>query len=452
MKQLALALKSSLASTSAFLRARRALGGPIAALGLRGSGALLNIAVFTLAARCMAPEEFGRLAMSFSALSILAVAATLGQDTFIARAWSEHCRRDDQPTAIAAYAKGWETALLGAGAGALLVAFVGGPAFGLSVETARAGAAFLFMQTILAYSSSSSRVIAGFLISERHREATWRVLLIAAVAAASACGGGLTAASFFWFAALGMSVACLLQIATTRRFLPQTEAARRNPRKLREWRGQAAAMWLSAAIEAISQHADVMLIGFLASPVVAGDFFVAGRIAGVFLMLVSGLGAYAATHGPNLYFSGRRLELQNMLRGIATVTLALAAPALAAILLLGRAILSIFGERFVEIYPTLAVLSCATFTVAICGVAPGVLLLTGLEKSYSRIAVAAAAGRIVLSGALATVLGSIGAALGWAFVAAPVAIVLVLFCRKMRGVDPSAFSLLSRPMAAESEH
>lgn len=429
------------------MRARRALAGPAAALGLRASGALLNIAVFTLAARAMAPEEFGRLAMWFSALSILAVAAALGQDTLISRSWGEYRGQGDDARACAAYAHGWRLALLGAAAGALAVVLFGGRILGMPAETARAGAAFLFMQGALAYSSSSSRVVAGFLVSESHREATWRLALLAGTAAA-ATAGGLTAAGFFWIAAAGMGAAALFQSATARRALPRAGAARPDARTRAEWRSRAGAMWLSAVIEAASQHADVMLIGALASPVAAGEYFVAARIAGVFLMLVSGLGAYAAAHGANLYFSGRIRELQNMFRAIAAVALALAAPALAAVVLFGRVILSAFGARFAEAYPTLVLLSVATFTVAMCGLAPGVLLLTGLEKLYSRIAAAATAGRIALSAGLSVILGSMGAALGWALVAAPAAVFLVVLCRRKRGVDPSAFCLLSDPTRA----
>lgn len=434
----------SLSSIITGLQARRSLAGPVAALGLRGSGALLNIAVFTLAARTMPAEEFGRLAMWFSALSFVAVAATLGQDTLIARSWGEYCGRGDEGTARAALRHGWRATLAGAGLAALALLVVGA-AFGMAPETARAGAAFLAAQTILHYASSSSRVVAGFLVSETHRDASWRLLLLIGIAAA-AWSGGLTAARFFWMAAAGMAFAALLQTLAVRRALaPAPPVQAQEPP--REWRSRAGAMWLSAVIEAASQYADVMLIGFVASPIVAGDYFVAARIAGVFLMLMSGLGAYAAAHGAKLYFSGRIQELQAMFRAILTVALALAAPTLMAILLFGDAILSLFGARFGSAYPTLALLSCSTFVVAMCGLAPGVLLLTGLEQLYSRIAAAATAGRIAVSAALSMALGSIGAALGWALVAAPVAIFLVVLCRRRRGLDPSVYGLLSAPVS-----
>jgi len=49
----------------------------------------MMIAVFTLAARAMAADEFGRLAVWFNAMAFLAVFATFGQETLIARSWGE---------------------------------------------------------------------------------------------------------------------------------------------------------------------------------------------------------------------------------------------------------------------------------------------------------------------------------------------------------------------------
>jgi len=426
------------------LRARRAFAGPALALVLRGSGALLNIAAFTLAARIMAPEEFGRLAMWFSALSFFAVAAVNGQDTLIARSWGEFLGRGDPARSLAAYRSGWRMTLAGAALAAFALLSGGALVTRAPAGMLWAGAAFLFMQTALHYSSGSCRVIAGFLVSESNREATWRIALILAVAG-SAPGGGLTVAGFFWIAAAGMAPAIILQLIATHRALPRVAPVSPPAKERRAWRGRARAMWASAVIEAAGQHADVMLIGYLATPVVAGDYFIAARIANVFLMLVGGLGAYVAAHGANLYFSGRLRELQDMFRAVVSATLALATPAYLAILLFGRGILSIFGDRFEAIYPALLALSSATFVVAMCGLAPGVLLLTGLETLYSRIVAAATAARIALSAVLAIAFGATGAACGWALVAAPVAVGLAVLCRRMRGVDPSVYCLLAPP-------
>jgi O-antigen/teichoic acid export membrane protein len=419
---------------------RRLLSGPAGALGLRASGAVLNIVTFAFAAWTMSAGEFGLLAMWFSTLSILAMAATLGQDTLIARSWAEYRAAGDMPLACAAYRHGWTATLLGVGAGAAVVA-VGGRLLDLAPEAIAAAALFLAAQAALNYSSSATRVIAGFLVSEVHREISWRVALLFLTAAA-ALAGRASATGFLLSATAGMALALFLQSRGVARALPPGIApATATPR--RDWFARARAMWVSATIEAASQHADVMVIGAVVAPAVAGDYFLAARIAGVFLMLTSGLGAYAATHGPNLYYAGKRDELQALFRAIMRVAFLVAAPALLSVLFLGPGLLALFGPRAAQIYPTLATLSIATFIMAMCGLAPGLLLLSGLEGLYSKIAAAAIAGRIAASAILATFLGSLGAALGWLCVSAPVAILFVVLARRLRGVDPSALSLLA---------
>ena len=71
------------------LRGQRAAVASVFAMSIKAAGALLTIAVFTLAARALSADEFGQLAIWFNALSLLAVAAVFGQDTLIARSWGD---------------------------------------------------------------------------------------------------------------------------------------------------------------------------------------------------------------------------------------------------------------------------------------------------------------------------------------------------------------------------
>ena len=62
-------------SLMALIRAQKTRAAAVVALCIKGMGALLTIAIFTLAARAMTPDEFGQLAIWFNAMSFLAVAA-----------------------------------------------------------------------------------------------------------------------------------------------------------------------------------------------------------------------------------------------------------------------------------------------------------------------------------------------------------------------------------------
>jgi O-antigen/teichoic acid export membrane protein len=201
-------------------------------------------------------------------------------------------------------------------------------------------------------------------------------------------------------------------------------------------------------VEAASQYADVMLIGYFASPAAAGEYFVAARIANIFLMVNTGLNTYSFTHSANLYFSGQIQKLQDILRSIVTAALAFVLPALVVTIVFGGSILTIFGERYAASYPTLVVLTVAAFTISLCGSASVILLTTGHEKLYSRIITFATPLRMALAAGLAVKYGALGAACGWAVVNVPLAMALALICRLKCGVDTSVVSLFRSGKAA----
>lgn len=424
-------------------------------MGIRGAGALLTICVFTLAARAMSADDFGQLAVWFNAMSFLAVAAVFGQDTLIARSWGEYTARGEHEAARGAYWFGWRTTVLSAAlfvVGLLVVAPL--TSVKIAPMALYAGAVFLFMQTMLHFSSHSSRVVMGFVVSETNRELTWRLVLLVVVVWSVLHQGvlyrALSPAEFFAAGAAGMVLSVLFQsLSVRRKFLAEPVAHAREAARP-AWYARSRAMWLSAIVEAASQYADVMLIGYFASPAVAGDYFVAARIANIFLMVSTGLNTYSFTHSANLYFSGQIGRLQDILRAVVTAALAFVLPALVVIVVFGQPILTIFGERYAVAYPVLVVLTVGAFIVSLCGSASVILLTTGHETLYSRVVTLATVGRMALTSVLAVKYGALGAACGWAIVNAPLAMGLAVVCRAVCGVDPSALAIFRRRAAPPS--
>lgn len=429
------------------MRQRTALAAFVA-MSIKGVGALLTLAIFTLAARAMSADAFGELAVWFNAMSFLAVAAVFGQDTLIARHWGEYNGRGEADHARGAYRFGWRTTIV-SGVIFVIGVLVVAPFLNVAATPATllAGVAYLFAQTLLHYSSHSSRVVIGFLVSETGREIIWRVTLLAVVVQAT-FGNGLTPAQFFVAGAAGMALSLLFQSRAIWRKLSREpiRAVRQDDRG--EWLKRGRDMWLSAIVEAASQYADVILIGYFASPAIAGDYFVAARIANIFLMVQTGLNTYSFTHSANLYFSGQKQKLQDILRALVSVAAALVAPVLLLIYVFGEQILMIFGQRYASVYPTLVVLATACFIMSLSGSASVILLTTGHEKLYSRVITAATLARMTLTAILAMTYGAFGAACGWAIVNAPLFIGLALICRRVCGVDPSIVSLFTRARAA----
>ncbi len=340
-----------------------------------------------------------------------------------------------------AYRFGWATASIGAALACLVLVaanqLIAAPLTGLALV---AGCAFLAAQIVQHYSSHSARTIRGYLISEPHRELTWRLILLAVVALH--LRGALTLATFFLAAAAGMTVSTTLQTFATLRKFP-VAPPRRPAYRTREWLGRSLRMCLSASVEAMSQYAEVIILGLLATPSAAASYFVAARIANIFPMMATGLNTYTVTKASNLHFGGQTNRLQAVMRSVMTVAALVATPTFVALILVAAPILSIFGPAYVADYPALVILASASFIVMLSGPSSGLLLITGDEKLWSRIAGLSLVLRIALMSRLAPEYGAVGAAASWAIVNIPVAVAASLLCRRRCGVDPSAFALLS---------
>lgn len=432
----------SLRSLAARFLARKTAVSAVAAMAIKASGALLTVAVFTMAARGMTSDEFGRLAIWFNALSFLAVAACFGQDTLIARSFGEYASKGDYAQAWGAYRYGWLMIVASAlvfACGMLVLAPFFFPS--LARTALLAGAFFLVTQTLLHYSSHSTRVIVNFVVSEVTRELVWRVVLLLVVIW-SVLHQGLTPAEFFTAAGAGQILSFAAALRYVRAAYQAHPVERTSQADRRQWLPRGLAMWQSAVVEAGSANFDVMIIGYLASPEAAGDYFVAARIANVFIMVLTGLNTYSMSQSASLHFSGQTQKLQDILRSLVLVSTAMLAPLLLLIYVFGHEILMIFGERFSAVYPTLVVLSTACFIMSSSGSASVILLTTGHEKIYSRIITAATLLRFTLTAMLSFLFGSLGAAWAFALVNAPLFMALSIICKRAVGADTSVMSVI----------
>ena len=424
-----------------FIASHQAMAGAVLALAIKGGGAVLMIVVFTLAARTMSAAAFGDIAVWFNVLSCLAVAAVFGQENLIVRSWAEYASRRQFGFMAGAYRFGWTTSAMATIVAciALIVGdqFTNSP---LPLSSLGAAIAFLAAQSMLHYSSHSCRTIHGFRVSEFNRELTWRLVLLFAVALH--LHGDLSLATFFAAAAAGMCLSIAIQIVATSRIFP-AEVATARPRFARkEWFARARSMCLSASVEAMGQYAEVILLGFLVAPAAAATYFIAARIANIFAMISSGLNTYTVTQVSTLHFTGETARLQHVLRSVMTVVFVLVTPLFILLIIAAAPILSIFGPAYDAGYVPLVALASASFFITLCGPASGILMVTGDERLWSRIAILSLMLRILLMLYLAPRYGASGAAFGWAIVNAPVAIGVSLLCRKRRGVDPSVLSIL----------
>ncbi len=423
----------------------RTTHGAALALGFKVAGSGLAILMFGLAARLMGAEKFGQFAILFNIVSFLAVAACLGQETLIVRSWSEYSATRAFGFAHGAFRFGWMVIGVSAVTVSTLL-WLSGSAGWLKAESwsLLAAAVFLAAQTLLHFSSHSSRLIAGFVASETYREIIWRLLVIIAMALVAGWGFEVSAPLFFSVAAFGMLGGVIIQSFKVRASFPRDVSLSRPEYAAHHWLPRAAVMWFSACLEAASQYADVILIGFLVTPAQAGGYFVAMRIANVFSMISSGMINYTSPRIGTMYFSGDVSGLQTLLKKLMAITLILVAAILVALVIFGHTILNLLGAAFTSEYSTLLILAFSVSAVTLAGPVSAVLQTTGHELLYSRALVLSMAARLVLFLVFVTLYGSLGAAIAWGLSTVPLGLALAWMCRKKIGIDPSIFALIHR--------
>jgi O-antigen/teichoic acid export membrane protein len=412
-------------------------------LGIKAGGAVLALVMFNLAARALGENAFGHLAVWFNVASFLAVCAVCGQDTFIVRSWHEYGNGRDPTRAKGAYIFGWCVA----SALALMICFGLGAVSLLRLLPLYQGETFALMlfvlsQTLLHYASHACRTIVHFRVSEINREIIWRLGVIAVLAVIFSTGRPYNDVIFFLSAAAGMLAGVVLQCWYIRQNFPvdvRQSHARFTPVA---WFKTALGMWSSATLEAASQYIDVVLIGLLVHPTVAGGYFVAVRIANVFPMLAAGMHSFLASKMAAHFYDGQQAELQTSIRQVIGAVAAAVVSLFMGIMIFGHDLLTLFGVEYSAMYGPLMVLASGTAFFTLTGPHSVLLLTTGHEHTYLRASMVAFVARVGLLLVMVPWLGAWGAALAWSGTVVPLGIWLVIVCRRRIGVNPSVSSWL----------
>jgi O-antigen/teichoic acid export membrane protein len=123
------------------------------------------------------------------------------------------------------------------------------------------------------------------------------------------------------------------------------------------WRARSFKLWISNALEASNQYVDVLIIGALMNPGVAGAYFVTTRLANAFAMATDANHMFSTRHIPDLYYRRQFDQLNTLLDSVAGVTVAVLAAGMIVIVGGGHWLLLAFSEAYVLYYGGLAVLS-----------------------------------------------------------------------------------------------
>lgn len=415
------------------------------AFALRIGVTIANLALVTLAARMLSGHDFGTYSMLFSAAGLLSVIATFGQQIFITRAWSEFSAAADEPT------------LKGAMTFSALASFVGVILVGLpfflwfaaehDTSLALAATLYLVCYSLLLTSSHFARNAVGVWVGDGLTYLPVALCPMIYIAGCYLLGAPIEIYRIFLSMAAMASVTMLIQMVLLRRRVRAQfpQIGRSVSRfELGTWMARSTKLWISGGLEAANQYADVVIIGYLMSPTVAGAYFVTTRIANAFAMATGAVYIFSTRHFPNLYYNRQYRQLDGLLDSVALITLAIVAGGLLVVLGGGHWILLAFNADYVPYYGALALLTIGTAAVAAAGPSGSILMLTGHEGTYLAIVGGTVLMRAVGFFVLIPMFGITGAVTATTVSFVTLALLLRGAAKSMTGIDGSVLRLVAR--------
>lgn len=365
------------------LRGNSALRGMAGVFILRAVTTVLNFVLINLAARTVGKGTFGTYSILFSAAGLFCVVATFGQQIVSMRSWSEYSSAGQPHLLKGAMIFSGITCLVGS-------TLVAAPFYAWLAVTHDAWLAFavtfyLVALSIVLTTSHLVRTAIGVAIGDGTSNLLLVIPPIVYLLSCILFRSEPDLGTIFLMMAAGGSIAILVHVVSMWRGAHARFPEISSSRALydtRRWFSQSLKLWLSNGLEASNQYADVLIIGFLMSPTIAGGYFVTTRIANAFAMATGAIYMFSTRHIPQLYYRRQFSQLSTLLDSVAGVTLAIIAGGLLVILGGGHWILRAFSEDYVSYYGALAVLSLGTAAVAAVGPSGSILMLTGHEGRY----------------------------------------------------------------------
>jgi O-antigen/teichoic acid export membrane protein len=407
-----------------------------------------NFTLIMLAARVLDTEAFGVFSILFAASGLFCIVATFGQQVSIMRWWNEYTAANDPATLKGVLRFSTLTVVLGC-------AIVATGFFLWAVSThalllAAAVTLYLVSQAAVLTSSHLVRTAIGVGAGDGYGNLLVSVPALIYLAAVLLAGASAEAGTIFFLFAAGAATAMVLHFIFLRRKIralyPHFASVR--PRyEAGEWRSLSFKLWISNGLEAANQYLDVLIIGYLMSPAIAGAYFVTTRLANAFATASDTMHMFSTRHIPDLYYRGEFKQLNSLLNSVAGITLAVIVVGMVVILAGGQFFLMVFNEAYVPYYPALALLCFGTAAVAAAGPSGSILMLTGHEGRYLKIIALTVLIRAVGFFALIPPFGIMGAVSATTISFIFMTAMLRHASKKLTGLDGSVFRLIGR-----SEH
>jgi O-antigen/teichoic acid export membrane protein len=430
------------------LRANPAMLGMAGVFVLRIAITASNFVLISVAARALGEDNFGTYSILFSAAGLFCIVATLGQQVLVMRFWGEYAATNQPGLLKGALIFSALTCL----AGSVIIAlpFYAWFAIGHPPLLALAVTLYMIVLAIVMTSAHVVRTAAGVGLGDGFSNLLLVIPAIVYLLIGFIRGTDADIVPVFFLMAAGGLMAILIHaVVLWRRIIrlfPHFLSCKAIY-ELPNWRRRSVKLWVSNALEASNQYVDVLIVGALMSPSVAGAYFVTTRLANAFAMATDAIHMFSTRHIPDLYYRREFGQLDALLNSVAGVTLAVLAGGMVVILGGGHWLLQMFSPAYVPYYGALAVLSFGMAAVASAGPSGSILMLTGHEGRYLGVIGATVLIRSIGFFVLIPLFNVMGAVAATTVSFVFMALALRAFAKGTAGIDGSVLRLLTRPNA-----
>lgn len=416
--------------------------GMVSVFSLKAVITVLNFALITLAARKFGAADFGNYSVLFSSAGLLSIVATFGQQVLVMRFWSEYVSNGR-----ADLLKGsliFSVVVCGAGFLVVGIPFYVWSSSAYSESLGLAVTAYLVAVSAVMTSAHLVRSAVGVEAGDGVGNLLLLAPPVAYLGVHMAMGRDADLTTLFAIMAAGASLAVFIHAVIVYRAVIARfpDIARiRAAMDLREWGSRSAKLWVSNGLEASNQYLDVLIVGYLLSPTVAGAYFVVTRVANIFSIATDAIHMFSTRHIPNLFYRQQFDQLGRMLDTVAWVILAIVLGSMAAIVVGGHWLLTIFNSSYVSYHGALIILSIGVAALASAGPSGSILMLTGHEGRYLAIVGATVLMRVAGLLVLIPLFGVTGGATATACSLIVMSLLLRSSAKTAAGIDGSVWRL-----------
>ncbi len=393
---------------------RSGLNKSLVSLVIKVATAGLTYGMYVILSRVMGVEDYGYFAFGLSLATVLAIGASMGQQTAILRYWPEEMVAGRPAKALEALRSGGALAIIAGlmlSLGLVAVSAVAGLFDPGPVLHLYASAALILPLALAEYWSSALRAQGSVWTALTPRDIVWRLALPVAVVALWYAGVTLSGWAALLLTAVVLALSLGLQYLLARSRHYEIAAGTKGLRSYWGEHGKASRWFLlGTVLDSAALNMDIIFVGLLVAPAAAGVYFNAFRTAGLLTLFMFAITLVVAPMVARHYHGGEMRKAQAITALCAWAGFLFSLVVFAGFLLFGDQVMSLFGGSHEQAGLLLIILSVGLLFDAATGPSRIVMMMTGHERQYVGIFGAVIVAGMIIQIPVIMAYGVIGAA------------------------------------------